>query len=61
MAGTRLSGLMSGMDTDSIITQLVSVRRTRVTKLTNEQTKMSWKQDLWKDLNKDLKIKKLGV
>ena len=51
----RLSGLISGMDTDSIISQLVSVRRTKVTKQIGNQTKLSWKQDIWKDLNKDLK------
>lgn len=55
MGQMRLSGLISGMDTDSIITQLVSARRQKVKKLTNEQTKMSWKQDLWKDVNKQLK------
>ena len=51
----RLSGLISGMDTDSIISQLVSVRRVKVTKQIGNQTKLSWKQDIWKDLNKDLK------
>ena len=51
----RLSGLISGMDTDSIISQLVSVRRTKVDKQIGNQTKLSWKQDIWKDLNKDLK------
>ncbi len=51
----RLSGLISGMDTDSIISQLVSVRRVKVNKQIGNQTKLSWKQDIWKDLNKDLK------
>ena len=51
----RLSGLISGMDTDSIISQLVSVRRVKVTKQIGNQTKLSWKQDIWKDLNKDSK------
>lgn len=51
----RLSGLISGMDTDSIISQLVSVRRVKVDKQIGNQTKLSWKQDIWKDLNKDLK------
>ena len=30
MAGTRLSGLMSGMDTDSIIEQLMESRKKKV-------------------------------
>lgn len=51
----RMSGLISGMDTESIISQLVSVRRTKVDKQIGNQTKLSWKQEIWKDLNKDLK------
>ena len=51
----RMSGLISGMDTDSIISQLVSVRRAKVDKKIGEKTKLSWKQDAWKDLNKELK------
>lgn len=51
----RMSGLISGIDTDSIISQLVSVRRAKVDKKIGEKTKLSWKQDAWKDLNKELK------
>ncbi len=50
----RLSGLISGMDTDTVIQQLVSVRRLKVTRAKGDQTKLSWKQDIWKDLNKEL-------
>ena len=51
----RLSGLMSGMDTESIIQQLVEAKRTKVDNAKREQTKLEWKQDIWKDLNKKLK------
>ena len=51
----RMSGLISGIDTDSIISQLVSVRRAKVDKKIGDKTKLSWKQDAWKDLNKELK------
>lgn len=51
----RLSGLMSGMDTESVIQQLVEARRTKVTTAQNEQTKLEWKQDVWKGLNTKLK------
>ncbi len=54
MGQMRLSGLISGMDTETIITQLVSAKRLKVTKETGEQTKLSWKQDIWKDLNTQL-------
>ena len=50
----RMSGLISGLDTDTVISQLVSAKRLKVTKAKGDQTKLSWKQDIWKDLNKDL-------
>ena len=51
----RLSGLMSGMDTDSVIQELVAAKKTKVDKEVKAQTKLEWKQDAWKDLNKKLK------
>ena len=50
----RLSGLMSGMDTESIIKQLVASRQAKVDTTKKAQTKMSWKQDAWKELNTKL-------
>ncbi|MBO4899312.1 MAG: flagellar filament capping protein FliD [Lachnospiraceae bacterium] len=50
----RMSGLISGLDTDNVISQLVSAKRMKVTKAKGDQTKLSWKQDIWKDLNKQL-------
>ncbi len=51
----RLSGLMSGMDTESIIQQLVEARSTKVKTAKKEQTKLEWKTDAWKELNTKLK------
>ena len=51
----RLTGLMSGMDTESLIQQLVEARRTKVDTAVKAQTKLSWKQDIWSDLSKKLK------
>ena len=51
----RLSGLMSGMDTESIVQQLVEVRSKKVTTVKNSQTKLGWKQEIWKGLNSKLK------
>lgn len=51
----RLSGLMSGMDTESVIQQLVAARQTKVDTQKKAQTKLSWQQDAWKDLNTKLK------
>ena len=51
----RLSGLMSGMDTESIVQQLVEAKSTKVETAKKDQTKLQWKQDVWKELNTKLK------
>lgn len=53
----RLTGLMSGMDTETIIQELVSAKRTKLDDAKKAQQKLEWKQDAWKELNN--KIKKL--
>lgn len=47
----RLSGLVSGMDTDSIVSELVSAYSTKKDNYVKAQTKLEWKQDKWKELN----------
>lgn len=47
----RLSGLNSGMDTESIITELVSAKKVSVNNVKKEKIKLSWKMDAWKELN----------
>ncbi len=51
----RLTGMNSGLDTESIIQELVAARRTKVESVQKEQKKLEWKQDAWKDLNSKLK------
>lgn len=51
----RLTGMYSGLDTDSIIQELVAARRTKVDDKTKEQKKLKIKQDTWSELNKKLK------
>lgn len=51
----RMSGLMSGMDTESIVQQLVEAKSKKVTTVKNDKTKLEWKQDIWKGLNTKLK------
>lgn len=53
----RLTGLMSGMDTETLIQELVSAKQTKVDDAKKAQQKLEWKQDAWKELNN--KIKKL--
>ena len=50
----RLTGIYSGLDTESIIQELVAVKRTKVDSAKKEQTKLQWKQDKWKELNTKL-------
>lgn len=47
----RITGLNSGLDTESIITELVSAKKVSVDNLKKERTKLSWKVDAWKELN----------
>lgn len=47
----RITGLNSGLDTDSIVQELVNAYRTKQEKYEKEQTKLSWKQDAWKEMN----------
>lgn len=47
----RMTGMYSGMDTESIVSQLVKTKSTKVTNLKNEQKKLEWKQTAWQDLN----------
>ena len=47
----RMTGINSGMDTESIIKDLVKVKSAKKEKLIKEQTKMEWKQEAWKELN----------
>lgn len=47
----RITGLTSGLDTESIISALVSSYNYKTNKYKKAQTKLSWKQDAWKSLN----------
>lgn len=47
----RITGMYSGLDTESIISELVSAQSVKKSSLVKAQTKLSWKQDAWKSLN----------
>ena len=47
----RLSGMTSGLHTDSIVKAMVSSYTTRKEKYQKAQTKLEWTQDAWKALN----------
>ncbi len=47
----RLTGMNSGLDTETIIKEMVQARQVKVDKLKKSQTSLEWKQDIWKALN----------
>ncbi|WP_022765815.1 flagellar filament capping protein FliD [Butyrivibrio sp. XPD2006] len=48
----RITGMNSGLDTESIITALTSSKQTKLDNFKGEQKKLTWKQDKLKELNK---------
>lgn len=47
----RLAGMVSGMDTDSMVQELVKAYSKKKDTMVSTQTKLSWKQDAWKSMN----------
>ncbi len=47
----RITGMNSGLDTESIISELVKAQKTKVDAVKKKQTIAGWKQDAWKELN----------
>ncbi len=47
----RLTGMASGLDTDSMVQELVSAYSTKLETYEKQKTKLEWKQETWKDLN----------
>ncbi|MBR3834077.1 MAG: flagellar filament capping protein FliD [Lachnospiraceae bacterium] len=50
----RMTGLISGMDTEGMVKELVQASSTKVDKVKKEQQKLEWKQEAWQDLNTKL-------
>lgn len=47
----RLSGLVSGMDTEAVVAQLMQAHRLKTNKVQNKITTTEWKQEKWSALN----------
>jgi len=47
----RVSGLVSGLDTDALIQELVSAYQKKQDTYVKKQTKLEWTQEIWKGLN----------
>lgn len=50
----RITGMNSGLDTESIIQELVRAKSGNVNKAKKKQTSLQWKQEAWKELNTKL-------
>lgn len=51
----RMTGMVSGLDTEALVQEMVSAYSTKKDKYVKAQTKLSWKQDAWKSLNAKVK------
>ena len=51
----RLSGLSSGIDTESVVKSLLSIEQSRIDKQFQMQTKLEWKRDAYRQINLDIK------
>lgn len=50
----RMTGLSSGLDTESIVGALMEAHKLKKTKVDNKKTKLEWKQNIWSSLNTKL-------
>ena len=47
----RITGMNSGLDTESIITELIKAKSTKKDNLVKAQKKLEYKQEAWSTLN----------
>ena len=52
--GIRMSGLLSGMDTEAIVKELMSAQSMKKNKVVKAKTKLEWTQTKWSELNTKL-------
>lgn len=50
----RITGLYSGLDTDSMVKDLTSAYSTKKDNIQKQQTSLEWKKEQWEELNKDI-------
>ena len=51
----RVTGMYSGLDTESLVNSLVSAKQVKVDNTKKDQMTLKYKQDAWTDLNKKVK------
>nr|MCR4989644.1 flagellar filament capping protein FliD [Lachnospiraceae bacterium] len=55
MSRNRVTGMYSGLDTESLISQLVEAKSVKINNVKKEQMAITYKQDAWKELNTKVK------
>ena len=55
MGRIRITGMNSGLDTDSMVKELVNAYEKQGEKYTKAKTKTEWKQEAWTNLNNKIK------
>lgn len=51
---TRMTGLSSGLDVDSLVEQTMSAEKTKVNKLKQKKEKAEWTQEAYRDITSDI-------
>jgi len=54
MAGIRISGLASGIDTETMIKQLMQAERAPVDRLSQKKQTLTWQRDAYREMNRGL-------
>lgn len=52
---TRITGLSSGIDVDSIVEQLMTAEKSKLNKLQQKEQLAQWRQDLYRSITSDIK------
>lgn len=47
----RMTGMISNLDTDTIVQELMKTQSSKKTKVENDKTKLEWKMEKWDELN----------
>lgn len=50
----RISGISSGLDTDSMVKSLMKIEQLRVDQVLRQKTKLEWSRDMRQDINKQI-------
>lgn len=53
-ANSRITGLASGMDTESMVEKLMKAESAQMEKLQQQKQTYEWKRDTYRDINKNL-------